>query len=128
MEHGCRLLSFDAHFNEISRLRPLSIHRASARRASTARSRLRSTPVKMVCSEASYRNWACESPRDGLNYLKSERPDYWTRRAELIVILGYLSGMGSHAGMEHWRADAEAASLLSGLMTNDYAGSSGACV
>jgi len=64
-----------------------------------------------------------ESPRDGLNYLKAERPDYWTRRADLQAILGYLSGLGSHAGMEHWKADAEAAALLAGLMANDYAGS-----
>jgi len=64
-----------------------------------------------------------ESPREGLNYLKAERADYWTRRADLLAILGYLSGMGSHAGMEHWKSDAEAAALLAGLMTNDYAGS-----
>jgi hypothetical protein len=64
-----------------------------------------------------------ESPREGLNYLKAERADYWTRRSDLLAILGYLSGMGSHAGMEHWKADAEAAALLAGLMTNDYAGS-----
>lgn len=64
-----------------------------------------------------------ESPREGLNYLKAERPDYWSRRNDLLAILGYLSGMGSHAGMEHWKADAEAAALLAGLMTNDCAGS-----
>ncbi|MDX9958471.1 MAG: DUF1156 domain-containing protein [Spirochaetia bacterium] len=64
-----------------------------------------------------------ESPREGLNYLKAERADYWTRRSDLLAILAYLSGMGSHAGMEHWKADAEAAALLAGIMGNDYAGS-----
>lgn len=64
-----------------------------------------------------------ESPREGLNYLKAERPDYWSRRADLLAILAYLSILGNTAGMEHWKPDAEAAALLAGLMTNDYAGS-----
>jgi len=64
-----------------------------------------------------------ESPREGLNYLKAERPDYWSRRSDLLAILGYLASMGTSAGMDHWKPDAEAAALLAGLMTNDYAGS-----
>jgi adenine-specific DNA methylase len=61
-----------------------------------------------------------EETRDGLNYLKTELPDYWSQRAKTVHILGYLARLQHVAGMEHWRKDAEAAALLAGAVQNDH--------
>ncbi|MFP4179854.1 MAG: hypothetical protein ACLFSA_07340, partial [Spirochaetaceae bacterium] len=64
-----------------------------------------------------------ENPKEGLNYLKSSRKDYWPRREDIQVILKFLekSTMYSHLG--HWKADGESAQLLRALVENDYGGS-----
>ncbi|MHB0854306.1 MAG: anti-phage-associated DUF1156 domain-containing protein [Rectinema subterraneum] len=64
-----------------------------------------------------------ENPKEGLNYLKAERPDYWTRREDIINLLEYLAAGRSHGSLVHWKHDAEAAGLLAGLVRNDYVGS-----
>jgi putative DNA methylase len=61
-----------------------------------------------------------EETRDGLNYLKTERPDYWNERAKIIQLLGYLARLRDVAGMDHWRKDAAAADLLAGAVRNDH--------
>jgi adenine-specific DNA methylase len=64
-----------------------------------------------------------ENPREGLNYLKAELTDYWGRRDDSINLLEYLAAAGAISGLSHWHRDAEAASLLAGLIRNDYVGS-----
>jgi len=64
-----------------------------------------------------------ENPKEGLNYLKAERPDYWTRREDIINLLEYLAAGRSLSSLVHWKHDAEAAGLLAGLVRNDYVGS-----
>jgi hypothetical protein len=71
---------------------------------------------------AVYETARTESPREGLNYLKNARPDYWSRREDLIAILKYLAAAQTHASQLHWDKDGAAASLLAGLMQNDYVG------
>jgi hypothetical protein len=61
-----------------------------------------------------------EDTREGLNYLKTELPDYWAMRERIVHILDYLSIPRSIAGMEHWQKDANAASLLAGAVRNDH--------
>ncbi len=61
-----------------------------------------------------------EDTREGLNYLKTELPDYWAMRERIVHIIDYLSIPRGIAGMEHWRKDANAASLLAGAVRNDH--------
>ncbi|MBI1298959.1 DUF1156 domain-containing protein [bacterium] len=61
-----------------------------------------------------------EETRDGLNYLKTERPNYWDERAKIVQLLGYLARLKDVAGMDHWRKDAAAADLLAGAVRNDH--------
>jgi adenine-specific DNA methylase len=64
-----------------------------------------------------------EEAREGLNYLKAERPDYWTRKEEIVALLEYLSAARGLSSLPHWKKDAEAAYLLAGAVRNDYVGS-----
>lgn len=64
-----------------------------------------------------------ENPREGLNYLKAERLDYWSRREDLINLLDYLAAARNLSALTYWRKDAESAGLLAGLIRNDYVGS-----
>lgn len=62
-----------------------------------------------------------EKPREGLNYLKNARADYWSRREDIQALLGYLEEQGKyHRNLAHWQADSESAELLKGLVANDY--------
>jgi len=61
-----------------------------------------------------------EQTRDGLNWLRTELPDYWTIREKIINLLDYIAALGRVSGMEHWRRDAEVAALLSGAVRNDH--------
>jgi hypothetical protein len=61
-----------------------------------------------------------EETRDGLNYLKTELPEYWALREKIIQILEYLVILRGVTSMEHWRKDAQSASLLAGAVRNDH--------
>jgi adenine-specific DNA methylase len=61
-----------------------------------------------------------EQTLDGLNWLRTELPDYWPSREKIIHILDYLAALGKVSGMTHWEKDAEAARLLSGAVRNDH--------
>lgn len=58
--------------------------------------------------------------RDGLNWFKTERTDYWQVRERIISILDYLAAMGRVSDMPHWRKDTEAVCLLAGALRNDH--------
>jgi len=64
-----------------------------------------------------------DDPSKGLAYLKNERADYWSRKEDIIAILKYLSFGSTIGHLAHWRKDTESASLLAGLVLNDYVGS-----
>jgi adenine-specific DNA methylase len=64
-----------------------------------------------------------DEAREGLNYLKTERPDYWTRKEEIVALLEYLGAARGMSSLPHWKKDAEAAYLLAGAVRNDYVGS-----
>ena len=61
-----------------------------------------------------------EEPRRGLNYLKTELPDYWNQRERIIHVLDYLAALRRVSGMEHWRVPAENAEILSALVRGDH--------
>lgn len=61
-----------------------------------------------------------EEVRSGLVYLKTELPDYWNQRAKVIHILDYFAMLAQVDSMAHWRADAEAATLLAGAVRADH--------
>ena len=63
-----------------------------------------------------------ENPKEGLNFLKAELPDYWGRREDMLNLLEYFAMARSYGPLPHWRRDAEAASLLAGLVRSDYVG------
>jgi adenine-specific DNA methylase len=61
-----------------------------------------------------------EQTRDGLNWLKTELPDYWNQREKVIHLLDYLAALRRISDLSHWQKDAEAASLLAGAVRNDH--------
>ena len=58
--------------------------------------------------------------RDGLNWLRTELPDYWASREKVVHVLDYLSALRYAAPMAHWQKDAAAAGLLAGAVRNDH--------
>jgi adenine-specific DNA methylase len=58
-------------------------------------------------------------PRSGLNYLKTELPDYWGSRDKIIHLLDYMAVLRRVSGMEHWHAPADSAGMLAALVRND---------
>jgi len=67
--------------------------------------------------------WQAESseePRRGLNYLKTEWPNYWNDREKILHLLNYLSALRRVSGMEHWYAPAETAEILAALVRADH--------
>ncbi len=64
-----------------------------------------------------------DNPKEGLNYLKAERADYWSRREDILNLLHYFASSRNFHRLEHWKKDAEAANLLEGLIQSDYVGS-----
>jgi hypothetical protein len=61
-----------------------------------------------------------EEVRDGLNWLKTELPDYWSSREKIVHLLDFLSVLRYAAPMAHWQKDASAAGLLAGAVRNDH--------
>jgi hypothetical protein len=66
---------------------------------------------------------ATDNPSTALAYLKNERADYWSRKEDIVTLLKYFASASSMANLQHWWKDAQAASILSGLVLNDYVGS-----
>ncbi len=56
----------------------------------------------------------------GLNWLKTELPNYWDVRTRAIVLLDFFAKLHTVTGMEHWKDDCESASLLAGALRNDH--------
>lgn len=61
-----------------------------------------------------------EETANGLNWLKTELPDYWAARESLIEMLDCLGRLDRIAGMDHWKKDSESARLLAGAVRNDH--------
>jgi hypothetical protein len=53
----------------------------------------------------------------GKNWLRTEAPDYWQQRKNLLEILRYFATMGLK--LPHWQAEARTAQLLAGAVEND---------
>jgi len=56
----------------------------------------------------------------GLNWLKTELPNYWDVRTRAIVLLDFFAKLDAVAGMEHWKDDCNSARLLAGALRNDH--------
>ena len=61
-----------------------------------------------------------EEVQTGLNWLKTELPDYWNNRERVIHVLDYLATLQYMSAMPHWRKDGHAAALLAGTVRNDH--------
>ncbi|MBP8293697.1 MAG: hypothetical protein KAX65_13060, partial [Caldilineaceae bacterium] len=61
-----------------------------------------------------------ETPRLGLDYLKSELPDYWDVRERIIHLLDYLAKLRQISDMAHWYGPAERAEILLTLVRTDH--------
>ena len=61
-----------------------------------------------------------EDAQAGLNWLRTELPDYWSNRTRIAHILAYLSKLERVSGMKRWRKDGRAAAILSGAVRNDH--------
>jgi putative DNA methylase len=61
-----------------------------------------------------------EETQDGLNWLRTELPNYWGDRERVLHILDYLAALERVSSMKHWRKDAHAATLLVGAVRNDH--------
>lgn len=61
-----------------------------------------------------------ETPRRGLDYLKSELPDYWSVREKIAHLLEYFVALRRVGDMDHWYAAAELASILLTLVRTDH--------
>ena len=73
-----------------------------------------------TCLFAIYQVDKEDEVNSGLNWFHTELPDYWTVREKIIKILKYLAMIGNIKGMEHWKGEAQAASLLAGAIRNDH--------
>lgn len=56
----------------------------------------------------------------GINWLKTELPNYWDVRLKAIVLLDFFAKLDSVSGMEHWKDDCDSARLLAGALRNDH--------
>jgi len=72
------------------------------------------------CLFAAYLATQDEGVQAGLNWLKTELPDYWTQRQRIIALLDYLAGLGRVSTMPQWARDGRAAELLAGAVRNDH--------
>ncbi len=61
-----------------------------------------------------------ENSRVGLNYLRTELPDYWRMREKIILLLEYLAMLRRVSNMPRWVQDAEMAEILATLVRNDH--------
>jgi hypothetical protein len=62
-----------------------------------------------------------QNVREGFNYLKSARQDYWARREDILQLLTYLLQGREYRHLDHWKSPLEYAELLKGLVNNDFA-------
>lgn len=69
---------------------------------------------------AVYQAEDAEESRRGLNYLKTELPDYWVAREKTLHLLHYLAALRRVGGMEHWRSAADSAEILAALVRGDH--------
>ncbi len=60
-----------------------------------------------------------ESAQKGRLWLKTELPDYWNRRKDIIEVLKYIVSMENRSG--NWEKDGRAARLVAGAVENDLA-------
>jgi len=60
-----------------------------------------------------------EEVKEGLNYLRAEVPNYWSKRKLLIALLDYVIRFESIEHMPHWQEDVQASKLLAGAIEND---------
>ena len=58
-----------------------------------------------------------QDPRPARLYLRQEVPDYWQSRQTILALLAYLAT--KPVGLEHWRADVEAARRLRAVVEAD---------
>jgi putative DNA methylase len=65
---------------------------------------------------AVYRIAESEEAKEGMTWLKTELPDYWTQRENIAALARYLGRLP----MEHWEKDVAAARLLAGAVENDH--------
>lgn len=72
------------------------------------------------CLFAIYQVTKSEEAQDGLNWLKTEIPDYWEQRERIIHILDYLGRLEHVQAMKRWRKDGRFATLLAGNVRNDH--------
>jgi adenine-specific DNA methylase len=112
-----KVLLADAQANKARFKTATEFKRAGLSGAGFAESLLRHT--LFAIHEAAH----TDSAREGLNYLKADRPDYWTRREEIIVVLEYLAAARNLGALGHWKKDAEVALVLAGAVRNDHIGS-----
>lgn len=61
-----------------------------------------------------------DQTQTGLNWFKTELPDYWNQRERIIHLLDYLAALARVSSMTHWRKDGQAAELLAGTVRNDH--------
>jgi putative DNA methylase len=61
-----------------------------------------------------------EETRAGLDWLRTELPDYWGSRDKVIRLLDYLARLRFVGSMPQWVKDAAAAGLLAGAVRNDH--------
>ncbi len=61
-----------------------------------------------------------DETREGLNYLKTELPDYWANREKISHILVYLAALRNVSTVAQWHKDAASAGLLLGAVRNDH--------
>ncbi|MBW2066672.1 MAG: DUF1156 domain-containing protein [Deltaproteobacteria bacterium] len=57
---------------------------------------------------------------DGLNWLRTELPDYWQSRDKITNILDFLAGFSKVGSMEHWHKEGNMAGILAGAVRNDH--------
>jgi hypothetical protein len=61
-----------------------------------------------------------EETQDGLNWVKTELPNYWRNRERPLHILDYLAALEYVSGMNAWHKNGRAAALLAGAVRNDH--------
>lgn len=60
-----------------------------------------------------------EEVNSGLNWLKTELPNYWDVRTKAIHLLNFFGRLDKVTEMAHWKQDSESARLLAGALHND---------
>ena len=63
-----------------------------------------------------YQSAERDDAKVGLNYLKTEIPDYWAQRGNMVEMLRFIGKLP----VPHWTTDSEAARLLAGTLENDH--------